>query len=284
MTFGAGSIQIERAAKRLYSQANRSGFFAKSELILSRDLKDKYPAFFESKFDFIKKYPKGYGLWIWKPFLVREQLVSLNEGEGLLYLDAGCQFNFTTKSAVDRFEKILEQAETNSGLFFQLPSTLENKYLYSEKYWSKKALFDLIPGANKHMNSGQIQGGLLFLINNAKTRALLDDWIYWCERNESELLLDTQQSNDLIEHRNDQSILSLLLKVNSFSVVPDETYWAPNWKIDGKNYPIWALRNKTGITKYQFKLTEIPDYLLSFIMKFKFGFNFLIKKLKKICN
>ena len=45
-----------------------------------------------------------------------------------------------------------------------------------------------------------------------------------------------------LEHRHDQSIFSLIAKKNNFFVIPDETYWNPDWNVSGKNYPIWATR------------------------------------------
>ena len=54
-------------------------------------------------------------------------------------------------------------------------------------------------------------------------------------------------SNDItfVEHRHDQSCFSLLMKKYNRFVIPDETYFHPNWN-NGINYPIWAIRNKTG--------------------------------------
>ena len=51
------------------------------------------------------------------------------------------------------------------------------------------------------------------------------------------------------EHRNDQSILSLLFKKNNCFYIKDETDFSPNW-IDGKVFPIWVMRNRYGINKF----------------------------------
>ena len=50
-----------------------------------------------------------------------------------------------------------------------------------------------------------------------------------------------------LEHRHDQSIFSLIAKKNNFFVIPDETYWNPDWNVSGKNYPIWATRLRPWI-------------------------------------
>ena len=36
--------------------------------------------------------PRGWGYWIWKPFFILKTLRKLDEGQSLLYLDAGANF------------------------------------------------------------------------------------------------------------------------------------------------------------------------------------------------
>ena len=53
-----------------------------------------------------------------------------------------------------------------------------------------------------------------------------------------------------IEHRHDQSIFSLLVKkYNLLNYDLDPVYWGSdrnNYILHGKDYPIWACRNRTG--------------------------------------
>ena len=37
--------------------------------------------------DYAKTYKRGYGYWIWKPYIIKESLEKLKEGEILLYVD-----------------------------------------------------------------------------------------------------------------------------------------------------------------------------------------------------
>ena len=55
------------------------------------------------------------------------------------------------------------------------------------------------------------------------------------------------------EHRHDQSIFSLMSKKYKFCSIPDKTYWAPAWNDAGKDYPIWAIRNKTNLSYIDIK-------------------------------
>jgi hypothetical protein len=99
-------------------------------------------------------------------------------------------------------------------------------------------------------------------------RDLINGWMDICVEDGGRYLDDSTSSlaNDVIfrEHRHDQSILSLLLKVKSeehdFTFHEDDTYetiWnaagmsgvpvgaeqARIWNTYGKEYPIWATRN-----------------------------------------
>ena len=54
----------------------------------------------------------------------------------------------------------------------------------------------------------------------------------------------SQSNNEVgfIEHRHDQSILSLLLKQYGTSVIPLEEVYRPNWNLYSRFYPILTQR------------------------------------------
>ena len=56
------------------------------------------------------------------------------------------------------------------------------------------------------------------------------------------------RANDrsFVEHRHDQSIFSVLAKSKGFQAVGDETWFAPHWFREGKDFPIWAARWRRG--------------------------------------
>lgn len=284
LTFGAGSLEMERAARRLSKQASDTGFFTKNYVVTEKTLKYEHFDFFRENEAFIKNNPIGYGLWKWKPYIVQSYLSKIESGDGLLYLDAGCQFNFSSPKAIHRFYELFWLAEQKSGLFYQLKSDISNEFFFAEYKWTKPEVFKRIPIAESQRVTGQIQGGILFLVKNEKTMKLVSDWKYFCNFQESILLSNPMSLSALPEkfqaHRNDQSILSVLLKKLDFYAIPEETYWSPNWQVDGKDYPIWALRNKTGITKFQFKFAELLDYLIRVFNIIK---NKIVNKFQ-ICN
>lgn len=283
LTFGGGSWQNQRAAKRLARQAEKTEIFYSCQAMTEKSLLKNYPEFWESNKAFINENPQGFGLWKWKPFIISRKLKELNYEDGLLYLDAGCQFNLKTNKAKQRLEELFTLARLNSGVFFQLPNHEFNSFQFAEYKWSKPRIFEEISTDLSIQKSGQIQGGLLFLIKNDKTLNLIDMWNYYAELENSILLrnpkLDETLPIDFVAHRNDQSILSVLLKQNEFVTIPEETFWEPDWNKIGKDFPIWALRNKTGITRFEFNFREIPDWSVKIIL---FAVQGILSKLKLI--
>jgi hypothetical protein len=45
--------------------------------------------------------------------------------------------------------------------------------------------------------------------------------------------------------------------------IPDETYFYPAWYSIGRNYPIWAMRNRSGLSRNSSINKYIPSRLLN---------------------
>ena len=83
----------------------------------------------------------------------------------------------------------------------------------------------------------------ILIRKNQHSIDVINEWYKNCENYD---LINDSKSNEsplFIDHRHDQSIYSILVnKYGSIKLI-DETYFHPNWEINGKNYPIWAKRN-----------------------------------------
>ena len=78
-------------AQRLIEQCHKFQLFSKTYLYTAQNLLEKYPEFWAQHKDFIdsnfsKNIWKGYGYWIWKPFLIWKTLQEMDEGDILLYI------------------------------------------------------------------------------------------------------------------------------------------------------------------------------------------------------
>jgi len=179
-----------------------------------------------------KKHLRGGGYWAWKSYIVKETLKTIPEGDLLLYLDAGCTIN---SSAKFRFKEYLSMATLNDFLGF---------HCCSEKQYTKRdLLIELGCDSDKYLNTLQIISGIIFFKNIPRIRKFVDDW-YSITRI-SHFIDDTSSKienyPEFIEHRHDQSCLSLLAKKSNLYSIDDETYFDFNTE-NAKKYPLWATR------------------------------------------
>lgn len=235
VTFGSG-IAWKSATKRLAKQASRFGKSGGLIIFDERDLQSLNP----SLLLFAQRFPKGFGLWKWKPLIIQEVL-RVHPGVGtIIYLDAGCELNRTKKS-LHRFDDYLKIVDANGGLGFEIP--------HLEKDWTHPELLKHFENTDQ---TNQLAGGVLFLRNNLETRKLLQEWDYWMNTSESRYLIgssgDQEFPKNYKEHRYDQSIISLLWHKYKLPTLADETFWGPQWRTKGRAYPIWATRNRLPVS------------------------------------
>ena len=201
---------------------------------------------------------RGYGYWSWKPQIILQKLAKMDEGDVLHYADAGCHLNYR---GIYRLGEYFELARNSpSGILaFQGKFPDDEPHLMQwflpERKWTKADLFDYFNIADEQiMNSSQITATSIFVKKCSKAKQIIESWRQVYIDN-FELADDTlskkQNSEDFIEHRHDQSIFSLLCKINKVATVSSFEYWYPSKRNLQKpdwnklnNMPIWAKRDK----------------------------------------
>jgi len=228
-----GNHKFTNSLHRICKEAEEFAEFDTVKAYNETDLRSD-TNFWEKHGNFIEQNWRGSGYWIWKPYLIHKKLNELNNGDFLVYCDAGCEINSNGKQ---RFLEYIQMLETNESSYGVLSFMLS----YREVQYTKKAIFDHFMCDETIRDSCQNIGTILLIKKNAHSVHLIDIW------NKSmlhELINDVTGTEDpkFIENRHDQSIFSIL--VNSYGSVklPDETYF-PNWD-DGRNYPFLAKRNR----------------------------------------
>lgn len=245
LTFGGGTKEYHQAVKRICNQAKMFDMFDEIIGLTDEDLK-KDKDFWEKHKDFILKNKRGYGYWIWRPYLINKIMNDkMNNGDIILFLDAGCEFNVNGKQI---FSNYIEMTKKYDRVFTQIR--------HIDKTWTKMDLINHLD-ANKYINTGQLQGGIQIYIKNEENMKLLNEIYYLCIKDKYHYVDDSTsiEKNDttFIEHRHEQSIVSLIIKkYGNFGIIHEnEVDFFPNWE-NGKNYPILAMKNRTGITKLNF--------------------------------
>lgn len=74
------------------TQAHRFNIFDNIVCVTDKDLQNDND-FWPKHSRFINSNPRGYGYWLWKPYIILKQLELLNDGDILFYADCGCELN-----------------------------------------------------------------------------------------------------------------------------------------------------------------------------------------------
>lgn len=153
---------------------------------------------------------RGAGYWLWKPYIILDMLNKINDGDYLIYMDSGaCLTGDPTN--------YLEMIDDKGILSFSM--------VQKTSKWTKGDCFFEINQVNKNdfAESNQIQGTYIFLRKCDYSVSFVKRWLFLCEK--ENLITDQPNINmgnfsDFIDHRHDQSILSLLIYNESIMNIP----------------------------------------------------------------
>ena len=196
---------------------------------------------------------------VWKPAILYWALKQF-PNEHIVYIDAG--YHILSSPYVDpNFETVLKTAEDNGALAFNLPG-------HNDVQWTKSDLIKVLQPSQETLIANQVQAGFIslppsrertLLISNWRDLSLIKSGFYFTD--ESEMI----QSSGFIEHRHDQSALSLLWKGLNLYSEEDKTY--PT--IDNR-FPILASRDNTSLKygsstfryRFQHRFNSVADIAL----------------------
>ncbi|WP_442587806.1 hypothetical protein ACSBL2_17310 [Pedobacter sp. AW31-3R] len=188
---------------------------------------------FYAKFEFILNQKKGGGYWIWKPYLLKMIMNTLNDNDILVYCDVGCMINLEGKERFGEYIQLLMGSKTGS-LAFELP--------HQEIEFTKQEVFDYFRSSPAIINSNQLIATVFLLKKCKHAIKLIDEW-YNILFHRPALFTDDQiEENQHIrykEHRHDQSLFSVIRKTYGSEVISDETYFL-DFIRQGQAYPFWS--------------------------------------------
>lgn len=226
ITFGAGDKNYIEAARRLVKQVQSTGYFDNIKLFTDKELIEDNNFWKKHKL-FITKNKRGFGYWIWKPYIIKKTLESMKEGDILMYLDCGCEVGGEKKLKISDFFEYVKKDKIIGSI-----ARLEKK-------WCK---YDLIDYMNVHqdkiVNTNQRQASAIMYLVCNETINLVNKWYEICCNYH---LIDDSVSKKknfkkFRDHRHDQAVFSLLTK--KYDIYSE------------KNMEdcIYIIRNRTGNT------------------------------------
>ena len=226
------------SSERIIFESKEMGVFDESIFFTENDFDEE---FLQSNGSYFNTYKRGYGYWSWKPYIIKKQLEKLDNGDILMYADAGCSFNIKNKAKLEEWFEIVSKSDT--GIFSECFGP------YTEYEWTRGDLYEYINKTynkeNINIFDGTLQCGATSIIicKNEKSVDFINQW-YDVMTNHFHLCTDEPSTipnhPKFKENRHDQSVLSLLAKIYKIDYIE-----AINGGItDKNNSPIYASRIK----------------------------------------
>jgi hypothetical protein len=233
ITFGGPTQNFYNSVNRICNEAKNLNLFKEIIGFTDNDLKNDID-FWSKHSQFIENNSRGYGYYIWKPYLIKKELAKLKTNDILIYADCGCEINLNGKKRLLEYINLLSKSEY--GLIsFQLT--------HKEYSYTKKAIVDYFNLNSSIMDTCQILSGIIIIKKNNHSINIINKWY---ESSHYHLINDITNNEHQYfkENRHDQSILSVISKIYGSIILDDETYF-DSWD-KGFNYPFLAKRIKNN--------------------------------------
>lgn len=216
LTFGSDNTTNDRQhiyhANCLSNKIKQLDIFDENNVYTLTDLiNDK--TFWEQHGEFIMNNKRGFGYWIWKPYLIMKTMDKLNDGDIILYVDAQCGVVLEEKEYLLNYLEIVKEKKL---LYF---------YVHNEKGKNLEITFnkmDLIHKLNMQnsdlLYTNQFWATMQLIYVCKETRDLTKKiYEYMCEdyHNIDDTPSIIPNHPNFVDHRHDQSLFSLLSKKNN---------------------------------------------------------------------
>lgn len=210
---------FQESRYRLNNSARRFGI----EQINSYDFDDIRSTPFYAGNKEILDIPTGSGCWLWKPYIILETLNSLDHGDIVVYADSGLEFI----APIDPLIAICKQ---------QQPVLLFANGNLPNSMWTKRDCFILMDCDNKkYWRSNQCDAAFALFRKCPETIQFVQEWLQY--GTDKRIITDMPNTlgkknlPDFVEHRRDQSILSLLAARHQVPLYRMPTQYGNHYKL-----------------------------------------------------
>ena len=205
---------------------------------------------------------RGDGYWRWKSYIICDALSQLDEDDYLVYLDSGCILTGNIRQLID----CMKRDRQDLMLFSQSEHLIE-------KYWTKRDVFLALncDGKPEIIDTPQTYGGYIICRNTKKIRDFMNHYAEVCCTGtlitDAECTMGYPNYSGFIENRHDQSILSVLAKMEGIKPYRDPSQYGENGKyrvevIERSTFSTVIFSHRLGFVRYfwQLRLVESEFY------------------------
>jgi len=201
ITFGSKE-NYKEAANRLCVQADRTKLFDESISYYQEDLVED--SCWKKHEPFYSQYSKRYGLGLWKPLLIKNQLQRMKDGDILFYADAGCEFDLDCENIQEEYAKLCEQLNTVK-ILSTISTSLNPDITYNEDILVFMEMMD-----DDIVYNLPLEAKSLLIENNIDTRNIVEKWYDLCVEYYKRVENKTISIDESVHY--EESIWSLLIK------------------------------------------------------------------------
>ena len=228
VTFGTGKYNKRRFV--LAEQARKTNLF---DSILAYGKKDLGPEYHKYvNFDDQARRPSSLGegaiqnrkkneYWLWKPYLIQKTLRELDDGDILMYIDAGCTIN---KNQIGSLRLLLDMIEGSPKEICGIAFRVEKNHPI--KNFTKRDILIRFPAVDIELP--QLAGGYIIFRKSENTLSVVKQWYDLCCIDSNSLLDDSpsksgKESADFVNNRHDQALLTMCVyDSGKFVILPSE--------------------------------------------------------------
>ena len=209
--FGSHSTWAMAAEEKCGSQTGVARFRARGELnsCIARRL-DDLPASWRLNAG-VNNATRGAGWWRWKPYYLLRELQAVPHGDVLVHTDYDLQLSKHPSGLW-----CLGQNEPRGIVTFHFPCL-------TDRAWTKAEVATALGASPAMLDTSTLYAGLLVLRRTPAAEAFLQEWLGLTLRGElatDALAPGVVQDPTFVEHRHDQSLLSLLAKRRGIKSFP----------------------------------------------------------------
>ncbi len=249
-----GYSDAELKQLRLHNTAHK--FAAGNQIKYSLTQLQKTNFWKQNNYVFLQS--KGVGYWLWKPFIIKETLEKLNDGEILIYADGSFYF-------IDSPLKLAEYIDPHSdfGFFEDRNHTLQQS-IHDEA-------IKQLDIAENVLRKNIIIAGLIVIRKSKNSIDFINKWLKLCVQ-PTLLMDDYKQSSrkEFVQHKNDMALLSYLVHKHEISYsIPPTISQSTGFLENNIEYPDSILNwDKNGFgCKRPLVHYLSPNYLWAFFRK-----------------